>query len=67
MAEGATAPNFPISLVAKDAADARSLSEAAGLPSHVIAATARAFAEADGAGLGGLDIAGVARLYAASG
>ncbi len=66
MAEGATSPNFPISLVAKDAAYARSLSDAAGLSGHVLAATARAFADAERAGLGALDIVGVARLYATS-
>ncbi len=67
MAEGATAPHFPVSLVAKDAAYAQSLSDAAGIPSHVVAGAARAFAEADTAGLGALDIAGIVRLYAGAG
>ena len=63
MADGTTAPNFPIALVAKDAAYARQLSRAAGIPSHAVAGAARAFAEAEAAGLGALDLAAVARLY----
>ena len=64
MAEGATAPNFPVSLVAKDLSYGRALVEAAGTESHVIGAAAAAFADAERRGLGDLDIAGIAQLYA---
>ncbi|MEM0962219.1 MAG: NAD(P)-dependent oxidoreductase [Bacteroidota bacterium] len=63
MAEGRTAPNFPIDLVAKDLRYAQSLADTAGVPSHAVAGAAQAFADASGAGFDDLDIAGIARLY----
>ena len=63
MAEGATAPNFPVSLVAKDLGYGRAMVEAAGVESDVIAATERAFRRAQETGSGDLDIAAIARLY----
>lgn len=64
MAQGATAPNFPIKLVAKDLGYAQALTEAAGVPSHATAGALHAFRAAVDTGLGDLDIAGIARLYA---
>ena len=62
MAEGATTPNFPVDLVAKDLGYARALVEAAGAAPHAVGGAERAFVAAAAAGFGGLDIAGVARL-----
>ena len=64
MAQGAVAPNFPVSLVAKDLGYARRLAEAAGVQSDVVAAAGAAFDRAEAEGLGDLDVAGIARLYA---
>ncbi len=61
MAEGATAPNFPIELVAKDLGYAVSLIEDVGARGHVVTGAANAFLEADRAGLGDLDIAAIAQ------
>ncbi len=63
MAEGATAPNFPIALVAKDLGYGRALTEAAGVASDVVAAAEQAFLRAERAGLGDADIAAIAQLY----
>ena len=61
MAGGAVAPNFPIQLVAKDLGYARRL---VGPQGRAVDGTAQAFEAAVAAGLGPLDIAGIAQLYA---
>ena len=63
MAQGATAPNFPVSLVAKDLGYGRAMVEASGVQSDVVAAAERAFRRAEDTGSGDLDIAAIARLY----
>ncbi len=62
MAQGATAPNFPVSLVAKDLGYGRAMVEASGAQSDVVAATERAFRRAEEMGSGDLDIAAIAQL-----
>ena len=64
MAEGATAPNFPVELVAKDLGYAVRLIEAAGAHAHVVTGAADAFLEAEGAGFGDLDLAAIAGYVA---
>ena len=61
IAQGATAPNFPVELVAKDLGYAVGLIGAAGAKAHTVQGAADAFLEAERAGFGDLDIAGIIR------
>ena len=60
---GSFRPNFPIALVAKDLGYAAEAMAAAGITHRVAGRMHELFSEAAGAGFGGDDIAGVARLY----
>lgn len=64
MAEGHTAPNFPIDLVAKDLGYAADLVRRAGVGSRVVAGTRAAFEAGVERGLGETDIVGITALYA---